>query len=94
MEPGEQHAVPVLPMTVRMRNLQGKTFVGDGEHVFELSETARFIWRQIDGKRTVLDIGEIVSREYDIPREEAVDDVLEFFTELVELGVLRILHHE
>ncbi|WP_371785129.1 PqqD family protein [Streptosporangium subroseum] len=88
------HAVPVLSTRVRIRNLHDKTFVGQGEQVFEMSGTARFIWRQIDGGRTVLDISEIVSKEYEISQETALEDVQEFVVELVGLGVLRIRNHE
>jgi Coenzyme PQQ synthesis protein D (PqqD) len=84
-----QSAVPMLPLDVRIRHRQGTTYVGNYKHTVELSDTGGFIWRQIDGVRTVEALGRLVSEEYDVSLEEAVADVVDFLTELVSYGVLR-----
>lgn len=83
-------SVPVAPLHVRMRKFQGKMFVGGYEHVLELSDTATFIWRKVDGVRTVGEISQLVAREYEIPAEVAQADVLALFSELEQGEVLTI----
>jgi hypothetical protein len=73
-----------------MRKFQGKMFVGGYEHVLELSETAIFIWRKLDGVRTVAEISVLVALEYEIPVTEAQEDVLALCAELEQGEVLII----
>ncbi|MFJ4655868.1 PqqD family protein [Nocardia sp. NPDC088792] len=82
--------VAALPLNVKIRIHGGKTIVGGYQHFYELTESAAFIWRQIDGTRTVDDIGLLVAEEYDIDRESAGQDVAELFTELAEHDVIKI----
>lgn len=82
--------VPALPLSVRMRNYRGKVLVGGYQHVMELSETASFIWRQIDGVRTVADIGATVAREYGIDEETATADVTELLANLAANDLVRV----
>jgi hypothetical protein len=77
-------------MHVRLRRHQGRFVVGGYEHVFELSDTATFIWRHIDGVRTVGELGELVSAEYDVAAEIAVADVAELVADLAAAGVLAV----
>lgn len=83
-------AVPVTPMHVRPRRHQGRFVVGGYEHVLELSETATFIWRHIDGVRTVGELGALLSAEYDVAVDVAVADVAELIADLVAAGVMTI----
>jgi len=83
-------SVPSAPLHVRMRKFQGKMFVGGYEHVLELSDTATFIWRKVDGVRTVGEISALVAQEYDIPAEVAQADVVSLFAELEQGEVLII----
>ncbi len=52
--------------------------IADMDSVFTLNETGAFIWDQIDGKRKVADIVELLVEEFDIDKETARKDVLEF----------------
>ena len=52
--------------------------IADMNSVYTLNETGAFIWEQIDGKRTIEDIIELVTQEYDIDKDAASNDVLEF----------------
>ncbi|MGW8725180.1 PqqD family protein [Streptomyces sp. NPDC055808] len=82
--------VASLPLNVKIRNHRGKTIVGGYQHFYELTESATFIWRQIDGVRTVADIAQVIADEYDIDQATVVDDVVELFTELAEHEVIKI----
>ncbi|MCT9088891.1 PqqD family protein [Streptomyces sp. ASQP_92] len=86
--------VAALPLNVKIRNHRGKTIVGGYQHFFELTESAAYIWRQIDGIRTVTDIARLIAEEYDIDQETVIEDVVELFTELAEHDVIKISEKE
>ena len=52
--------------------------IADMDSVYTLNETGAYIWEQIDGKKTVEEIIDAVTREYDIDNETASNDVFEF----------------
>jgi methyltransferase-like protein len=52
--------------------------IADMNSVYTLNETGAFIWEQIDGKKNIEDIIGLVTEEYDIDKEIALRDVLEF----------------
>ena len=52
--------------------------IADMNSVYTLNETGAFIWEQIDGKKSVEDIIGLVTEEYDIDKETAARDVMEF----------------
>ncbi len=52
--------------------------IADMDSVYTLNETGAFIWDQIDGKRTVAEIVELLLQEYEIDFESAKGDVFEF----------------
>ena len=52
--------------------------IADMNSVYTLNETGAFIWDQIDGKRTVSEIITAVAQEYDIDKDTASNDVLDF----------------
>ena len=49
-----------------------------------LNETGAGIWQLLDGRNTVEDIINIISSEFNVPREEAEKDTLDFIEELIE----------
>ncbi|WAZ21803.1 PqqD family protein [Streptomyces cinnabarinus] len=83
-------SVASLPLNVRMRNHRGTMFAAGYEHTVELSESAVFVWRHIDGARTVAELGALLAAEYAIDEESATEDVCELFTQLTAHGVLDI----
>jgi methyltransferase-like protein len=52
--------------------------IADMNSVFTLNETGAFIWEQINGKRSIEELIEAVTGEYDIDAETAKEDVLLF----------------
>ncbi|HET9140045.1 PqqD family protein [Actinophytocola sp.] len=83
-------SVLVFPLNVRIRNYRGKILLGGYEHAFELSESATFMCRQIDGTRTVRDIGQVVAAEFDVDPQTATQDATELFTQLVVADVVTV----
>ena len=49
-----------------------------------LNETGSGIWQLLDGRNSIEDIVNIISSEFDVSREQAEKDTLDFIEELVE----------
>ena len=81
-------AVPVRRLDARVRKVGDTLVVGRAEDVFELDEVAAFVWRQIDGERTVADLGAVLAVEYDIDAAEAAGDVADMLEPLVAHGLI------
>jgi hypothetical protein len=64
----------------------GKT--ADLNCIYSLNALGAFIWDHIDGRRTVADIVESVVRDYDVTREDAERDVIEYVAALREVGAI------
>ena len=64
--------------------------VGDLDSIYTLNEVATTIWQLIDGRKSVSEIVEEICKVYDVRREEAEKDTLEFLNTLKEAGILRI----
>ncbi|HXF04505.1 MAG TPA: PqqD family protein [Blastocatellia bacterium] len=60
----------------------------DLSSIYSLNELGAFIWEALDGRRTVEDIIECVVREYDVAREDAERDVIEYLATLEQIGVI------
>ncbi|GAA0549690.1 hypothetical protein GCM10010172_34690 [Paractinoplanes ferrugineus] len=58
---------------------------------FALPEVTSFIWRALDGKRTVAGVASMVADEYAVDSSEALADTLEVVQALLEMGVLNDL---
>ncbi|HEX2970324.1 MAG TPA: PqqD family protein [Bacteroidales bacterium] len=56
--------------------------IADMNRVYTLNETGAFIWEQIDGKKTIEEVIEALTSEYEISEEEARNDVFEFIENL------------
>jgi len=52
--------------------------IADMNSVYTLNETGAFLWEHIDGKRTVEEIINALIKEYDIDKQNAESDVLDF----------------
>jgi len=81
-------AVPQWRLDAQVRAMRGKMLVAGPEEIRELDEIATFIWRQIDGVRTVEQIACIVSDEYDVAAGTALADVAELLAELAGCRVI------
>jgi hypothetical protein len=62
--------------------------VGDLDSIFNLNETASFIWNRIDGRTTFAQIVAQVCSEFDVLPEAAEVDARQFITALQEAGLI------
>lgn len=56
----------------------------DLDTAFVLSETGAFIFEQIDGNNSVSDIIKLVYESFDVSKEKAREDVVDFFGQIKE----------
>ena len=56
--------------------------IADMTNVYTLNETGAFIWEQIDGKNTILEIIEKLTCEFEIDNDTATKDVLLFLEDM------------
>jgi len=64
-----------------------RTQVADLDSIFNLNEVGMFIWGLLDGKRTLGQIADAVSSEFEVTRELAELDTLEFIAVLEAAGL-------
>lgn len=90
MESQPAELVPVPRMEIRVRQSRGVTYLGFRDEVVALEDVSAFIWRHVDGSRTVADIGTAVAAAYDIDSATVTPDVLELMESLVERGFVQL----
>jgi len=60
------------------------------ENGIALNETATFIWKLCDGKRTINEIISIMVDKYDVERKVAEKDIVDCIKILVKNGAIRL----
>ncbi|MFD7244518.1 PqqD family protein [Streptomyces massasporeus] len=75
-----------------MRNYRGVLLVAgpEGEN-YELTESAEFIFRCIDGAHTIETIGTKVAERYGVSPPQAVADVAEFVSDLLDSRTVELV---
>ena len=73
------------------RKIAGETLLvpvmgglADMQRIFSLGRVADFIWEQIDGRSSVSEINEKIVAVFDVDKQEAGADLIEFLDELIE----------
>jgi hypothetical protein len=76
---------------IAARRIAGESFLVpvcgrplDMENIFVLSPLADFIWQRLDGDHTVDRIIADVVESYEVEREQAGTDVIDFVTQLLQ----------
>ena len=62
--------------------------LADTGQVLVLNEVGGRIWELADGSRTIAEIARILTDEYDVSEEQALQDVSEFVQQLIEKQIL------
>jgi coenzyme PQQ synthesis protein D (PqqD) len=83
-------AIPKRRLEVRVRAQRNRTFIALAADVRELDQVATFIWRQMDGTRSVGDIAAALSAEYGVDEGTAVADTAEFARDLADAGFVEL----
>lgn len=72
------------------REIEGEVVIISPEEsmLHELNQTASFIWKQLDGKRTMEEIARLLAQEFEVPVEQALADTEELVAQLQEKQLL------
>ena len=63
--------------------------IGDMEdELFTMNETGKVIWEQMDGRKTLKDLVEELSAEFEAPDGKIEEEVMGFAEELLKRGML------
>jgi hypothetical protein len=63
--------------------------IADMDSVYTLNETGAFIWEHIDGKRTLLEIIDALTNEFEINKDNATKDVLSLIDSMKRYLILK-----
>ena len=63
--------------------------IADMDSVYTLNETGAFIWDQIDGKRNIKEIIDLLTNEFDIDIDSARSDVIDFVNRMSEYLIIK-----
>ncbi len=84
--------IPVKQTGFTVREIDTEMIlVGEkGNVLHSLNETGSFIWSRIDGAIDMDGLLELVCREYDVPQEAALADLVSFIGTLAEKGIIAL----
>lgn len=76
--------------TLAWREIDGETVIISPEEsvLHELNGTGSFIWRHVDGRRSVAEIAELLAAEYNVTRDAALADTEALLTQLASRKLL------
>ncbi|MBV1849566.1 PqqD family protein [Catellatospora tritici] len=88
--PVTTETVPRPRLDLRVRNVRGTVTVSLANMTYELSETAVWIWKQIDGRNTIADIAAMLAAEFEIDVETATEDTIEVVRDFGESDLVKL----
>ncbi len=62
--------------------------VGDMSCIYNLNEVAAFVWEHLDGERSLGDLKNMVTQEFEVSAREAEEDLNEFVSQLKEIEAI------
>ena len=82
---------PVLPRHIKLRHdsVRDRWTILAPERVFSPDPVALAVLQLCDGRRTVDDIAQELTRNYSAPKAQILSDVIEMLQDLVDKGVLQ-----
>lgn len=73
----------LVPVQGNMANMQ---------RIFVLNPVAEYIWKQLDGQKSLEDIHRELLDEFDVERQQADTDMKDFIQELLEAELVVTVH--
>lgn len=80
--------VPAAGMTVKQIGTETIILTESGEQLHTLDQTGTYVWSEIDGKKSLGQILDGICDEYDVSRERAQADLIEFIGALEEKQII------
>jgi hypothetical protein len=66
-----------------------KNNVGDMGCIYNLNEVGAFVWEHLDGEKTLDDLKNMVTQEFDVSDQEAEEDLIQFVGDLIDIEAIR-----
>ena len=66
-----------------------KNNVGDMGCIYNLNEVGAFVWEHLDGEKTLDDLKNMVTQEFDVSAQEAEEDLIQFVGDLIDIEAIR-----
>jgi Coenzyme PQQ synthesis protein D (PqqD) len=60
----------------------------ESSHFFNLNKIGTIIWEQIDGQKSLTDIAGYICGKFEIPEEQALEDVRDFLADMQKKGLV------
>lgn len=81
----------------RLRNIMGQaTIIGEGvgqvdfNKIITLNNSAAFLWRSLEDKDfDILEVADILAKEYSIDTERAISDATAIVNKWIEVGIVK-----
>ena len=85
-------SVPQINQNYCTREIDGELifFEETGRELHSIEETGLFIYKNIDGLKTIKSIIKLLCEEYDINEKTASNDILDFINELAKKNIIFI----
>ena len=80
--------VPAAGLTVKQIGTETIILTESGEQLHTLDQTGTYVWSEIDGKKSLGQILDGICDEYDVSRERAQADLIEFIGALEEKQII------
>ena len=71
-----------------------KDNVGDLGSIYNLNQVAAFVWQHLDGKKTLNDIKDLMTGEFEVSHPDAEQDLTEFVGQLEEIDAILPTAHQ
>jgi len=71
-----------------------KDNVGDLGSIYNLNPVAAFVWQHLDGKKTLNDIKDLMTGEFEVSDPDAQQDLTEFVGQLEEIDAILPTAHQ
>ena len=65
--------------------------LADMQKIFSLNQTAEYIWKNLDGKKTLNEILDELLAHFEVEKGEAETDISEFITDLIDADLIEEL---
>ena len=65
-----------------------KDNVGDMGCIYNLNEVGAFVWEHLDGEKTLDDLKNMVTEEFDVSDQEAEKDLNQFVGDLIDIEAI------
>jgi len=65
-----------------------KDNVGDMGCIYNLNEVGAFVWEQLDGEKTLKEISDLITENFEVSAQEVKTDLYEYVDQLKEIDAI------